>query len=134
MNVDVILLCEYARIFDGSRLMIVGTMNGITVPGVPVKLPAIHIAIVVEAHRELKGTSHVCEVRILNARREIVGSPMKYDFAFHPETPPPGMYCRNTQVIAVSVAFQEEGPHSFELHIDGTYHAATNLYVAVAKG
>lgn len=100
MNVDVILLCEYARIIDGSRLLIVGTLNRMNVPGVPARLPVVYLAFVVEGHRDLRGTQHEAEVRIVNQRREVVGTPMKAEFTFLDREPFPGMYCKHTHIMA----------------------------------
>ena len=59
--------------------------------------------------------------------------PAPTELVFPDSEPSPGMFLRHISVLKMGVQFPEEGPYSFEVHIDGTYHAAVNLYVKVVE-
>jgi len=127
MNVVSILLSEYAKGFEGSRLVIVGTFNQVRAPQIPFTM-AMFLTVVIEAHRDERGSKHLGELFLLNARREEVAQ-VSFEIGFSGNDPRPGMHLRHTHLQLVNVTFPEAGPYSYELHIDGTYHAATNLYI-----
>ena len=130
MDVASILLSEYARIIDGSRLLVVGTFNEIRTPRVPVTVQ-LFLSLVIEAHRDDRGKEHRGELFVLNGKREEL-TRLEVPFSFGDKDPKPGMFLKHTHLAAIQIAFPEGGPYSFEFHIDGTYHAATNLYVIAA--
>ena len=132
MNIDSIILSEYASFVGTTRLTIIGTLNRTTVPSVPVRLPPIYMSLVIEAHPDQAGSEHEVEIRILNQRRERVGNAMKVSFRFADEPPLPGMHPRHSLIMAITSEFPEEGPYAYEVFIDGTYYASTNFYVEVA--
>lgn len=133
MNVDSILLSEYARIIDGSRLLVVGTFNEVTVPSVPVTLPPFYVTLVFEGHRSERGRTFTVEVKVLNARREsILNEPALFEASFLDADPKPGMNLRHSQVHGMLLTFPEAGPYAFEVYVDGTYYTGTNLFVGVS--
>lgn len=131
MNIDSIMLSEYASFVGTTRLTIIGTLNRTTVSSVPVRLPPIYMTLVIEAHQDQAGSEHEVEIRILNQRRERVGKSMKVSFRFKDEPTLAGMHPRHSLVIAIATEFPEEGPYAYEVFIDGIYHASTNLYIEV---
>lgn len=133
VNIESIILSEYASYVGTTRLTIVGTMNKATVPSVPVRLPPIYMSLVIQAHPDQAGTRHEIEVRLLNQRREQVGQTMKASFDFLVEPPLPGMPVRQSQIIPIVAEFAEEGPYAYEVFIDGTYSASANFYVQVGQ-
>ena len=124
MNIDAILLSEYAKADPGGRLTVVGTFNAVNVPGLPVIIPVFYVSIVLEGHRTEQGVKHKGEIKVLNSKRQNVaeGQDTTFEFAFTDDDPLPGMYARHVVVSQILIQFQEEGPYSFEIHINDVYH------------
>ncbi|HEV2131997.1 MAG TPA: hypothetical protein VGR27_12875 [Longimicrobiaceae bacterium] len=130
MNVDSILLSDYAQLDSGGKLTVVGVFNHIARDMAPVSHPQMALSVVVHGHSEEAGTRHTLEIRLLNQRRELVTpEPITAEFAL-PGASPPGLPLRNVTVLNVmQPVFPELGAYAFEIYIDGTYHAGVALYV-----
>lgn len=135
MNVDSILISEYARSFEGGRLVIVGTLRQAFVPGFPATLPPLYVTLVLEEHKSRVGSEHELEIRVLDADRKPIGQeaakPIKFRFSKTP--PPPGVHLRHNVIAQMHVTFPREGPFAFEVYIDGTYHASAVFYVGLER-
>jgi hypothetical protein len=136
MNVDAILVSEYATLTDGGHaLTVVRCFTSIATPNLPARLPMMAVSIVIHAHFAERGSEHEYELRLLNQRREQIGG---HQGMFR--LPPggeesKGVPLRHTLVSRfANVVFPEPGPYAFELLIDGTYHAAAAFYVELGHG
>lgn len=135
MNVDSILISEYAALTDGGMLTIFRTFNGITSDQAPASIPMMFITLIMHGHSREGGTEHDVELRVVNSRREVIGIASRGSFKFPPsETADPGMPLRHTHVAGLfNPSFDEAGPYAFEVYIDGTYHAGAAFYVRIGQ-
>lgn len=136
MNVDSILISEYAKTTDG-RLTVVNTFNRISGPGPQWGVPMLAVSLVIHGHKAEAGTHHEGEIKLLNKdREEINPQPMTFEFQFKEESElDPGMPLRSTQTYTViGISFPEPGPYAFEVYIDETYHASASLFVQKLEG
>lgn len=127
MNVDAILLSEYATLTDGTILSVMKCFNQVVTSGVPVAMPMMCISMMIHAHHSESGSHHVAVVKLMNARRELIHE-FPQEFTLNPRgaAPIPGVPIRQTLVYTLfQPVFNEAGPYAFEVYIDGTYHAAT---------
>ncbi len=134
MNVDSILLADYARVGTDGKLDVVGVFNRIPTDILPATLPFLALSLVVHGHSREGGTSHQIELRLLNGRREPIGTPTTGEFEF-PEASDayPGLPVRSVKTfLLLQPSFPEYGLYAFEVYIDGTYHAATSFFVGPA--
>ena len=130
MNVDSILISEYARSAPDGRLTVVDTFNAIAVTKFPVRVPLIALSVLIHGHSAEAGTSHSGEIRFINHHREEIRDPIPFEFTFLDE-PTPGIPVRHTLVQRIyGQEFSEPGSYAFEIYIDGTYHAIASLLVA----
>ena len=135
MNVDSILISEYASTTESGRLTVVNTFDTVQVTEMPAKVPSFFISVVTEGHRSERGTTHEIHVKLLDSQRNEIGAEQNTakELVFPDTEPAPGMFLRHISIFKLGVQFPAEGPYSFEVHIDGTYHAAANLYVQVVE-
>jgi hypothetical protein len=131
LNIDSILLSDYAAITDGGKLTVIGVFNRIPVTEAPVKIPLLFVSLVIHAHASEAGSSHRVEIAFLNAKREPLRQPLVEEFTFAgPGSIRPGIPLRYVTAIGLLLPeFPELGPYAFEVLVDGTYHAAASLYV-----
>ena len=132
MNVDSILLSEYAKSDEAGRLTVVNCFNRLTTPQAPVGIEILCISLVVHGSPSEAGSQHQGEIRLLNQRREVLNEkPVPFGFRFAgPEGLDPGMPVRWIGSFRIlRLVLPEFGPYAFEVYIDGTYHAAASLYV-----
>jgi len=135
VNVDSILLSEYASAGPDGRLTVANAFNRINGPGPRWGIPMIYVSLVIHGHRAEAGTDHELELRLVNARREpMLDEPAIGSFRFHEDdgSLEEGLPLRHIHTVALmGLVFEEPGPYAFEVYIDGTYHAATALFVKV---
>ena len=131
MNVDSILLADYARVGSDGKLDVVGVFNRIPTDVLPAHLPFLALSLVVHGHSGEGGTSHHIELRLLNGRREPVGAPTTGEFEFPVASAAyPGLPVRAVKTfLLLHPTFEEYGLYVFEVHINGVYHAAASFYV-----
>jgi hypothetical protein len=130
VNVDSILVSDYAQASLDGKLTVVGVFNRVS--GAPITLPQLSISLVIHGHAAEAGTTHTLEIWLLNERREKLNpEPMRESFTFAgSESILPGVPLRVISVSTVLMpTFSESGPYAFEVYIDGTYHASASLYV-----
>jgi hypothetical protein len=129
VNVDSVLISDYATVTAG-KLTVVGCFTRIPADSPPVRLVHLSLSVVIHAHASEAGSTHTIEVRLLNARRELVRQPYKEEFTLASEGILPGIPIRHINVTTLlAPLFTEFGPYAFEVYIDGTYHAAAAFYV-----
>lgn len=134
MNVDSILLSEFAAIDSSNKLTVVGVSNLLTAQSLPARLPLICVSLVIHAHPDEGGTQHDGELRLLNQDRDILHQ-HAFRFQLKEGPPPPGVPLRHVSVQRfLGLEFEHAGAYSFEVFIDETYHAAVSFYVAESGG
>lgn len=131
MNVDSILISDYAAVSERGALSVFKTFNRIRGEELPAHLPMMCISLIIHAHPSEGGSQHEIEIRLLNSRRKEVVSFPKRPLQLPPaDDIPPGLPLRAVQVQAMmNLKFEEAGPYAFEVYIDGTYHAGAAFYV-----
>lgn len=130
MNVDSILLSEFATVDPLGRLTVVNSFNRLHGPGPTWMIPMMYLSWVVHAHRDEVG-NHQAEIRLLNARRDqLLPKVIKAAFEVNPEGGPAGLPIRHSTVAVLGgLVFKAPGPYAFELYIDDTFAGATPFYV-----
>ena len=128
MNVDSILISEYATLTPGNQLTVIRAFNSLAAP----KFPATHrwlaISLVIHAHRDERGSTHQIEIRV--TKPEGTESLHRGEFTLADGEPPPGMPLRHTYIHQqLGFVFEAEGAYAFEVYVDDTYHAASTLYI-----
>ena len=133
MNVDSLLISEYASADPSGRLTVVNSFNRINGPGPEWLVPVIYLSMVVHAPRDLAGTSHVGEIRLLNSRRQLAtAKPAPFDLSFPDDA---GQFDDGMPVRCIftggffGLRFKEPGPYAFEVSIDGIFAGAVMLYI-----
>ena len=136
MNVDSILISEYASVDSNGRLTVVNVFNKLTGPGPKWGRPFFTISLVIHGHSKEAGTTHEGEIYLLDSERK-QGMPEPIPFSFSvPEQKraTPGMPVRHITVMTIMGATLENpGPYAFEVHIDGIYHASASFFVEKVK-
>lgn len=134
MNVDSILLSEYATLTDRSQLSVIRVFNQLGAPDFPATQRWMALSLLIHAHRDEAGTEHEIEIRLRNGSGTVDASVHKTRFTLVSADPPEGMPLRHTYIHQmVNVQFPEEGTYAFEVFIDGTYHASTSLHLERRK-
>lgn len=134
MNIDTILISEYASSDGFGRLTVVNAFNKLFGTGPTWGLPIMYLTMVAHGPRREAGREWDGEVRLLNAKRELVNKksmPFKVTFADIAEDEgEQGMPLRAVVHMAFAgLQFPAPGAYAFEVYLDGTYAAATTLYV-----
>ncbi|MFO8175515.1 MAG: hypothetical protein R6T96_14605 [Longimicrobiales bacterium] len=132
MNVDSILISEYATVDNVGRLTVVNVFNKINGPG-PWAIPFFSISMVIHGHEKEAQTHHEGEIILLDSERERVKEdPIPFEFTFPKKSKnTPGMPVRFVvNLMIAGLVFERPGPYAFEVHIDGTYHASASLFIA----
>jgi hypothetical protein len=134
MNVDSILISDYASMEPSGKLYVSGVFNRIGAHAFPAMHPIMGVSLVIHGHSAEAGTEHEVEVRLLNVNREPIVPPLKSRFQFG-EDQPGGIPLRQiTLHRLLGVVFAEPGVYAFEVFIDGVYHASASLLLESAGG
>lgn len=135
MNVDAILLSSAASLSQDKQLSVLGVFNSMAAESFPAVLPLMALSLIVHAHHSEGGSTHKLDVKVLNAKREMIAEVIKgAEFTFSDDTPMPGIPLRHTFVhLMVNVQFVSPGAYAFEVFIDDTYAAATSFYVGQSE-
>lgn len=130
MNIDTILISEYASVDQGGKLTVVNAFNKLQGPGPRWGIPLLYVSLVVHGPRREGGKTFPGELRLLNANREEVGGPWPFAVTFPEATTDEGMPVRSISVILLAgLVFKAPGAYAFEVYVDGAYAAAHTLYV-----
>jgi hypothetical protein len=133
VNVDSILISEYASVTDGACLTVFKTINQILAKKLPAQCGMMFVSLILHGHPSEGGSEHEVETRLLNSSREAVLTLTK-GFSFSTVEPPSGLPIRQVFIQGfVNLEFQEAGPYAFEVYIDGTYHAGAAFYVGLKE-
>ncbi|MBI4520050.1 MAG: hypothetical protein HY701_04385 [Gemmatimonadetes bacterium] len=130
MNVDSILISDYAAVDPGSKkLTIVGSFNMIAARQFPAQHEQLAVSLVIYAHPKEAGREVGFEVKVLDQQRnELATLPGK--FTLGTGVVVPGLPLRHVVVVKVfGAVFPHPGLYAFEVYLDGTYHAAAVLAV-----
>ena len=128
MNIDSILIAEYASTDRDGRLTVVNAFNQIAGPGPQWVIPVMAISLVIHGHSEEAETEHKGEIRLINDARELVRA-APFEFAF-PQATVPGLPVKNiTTLMTIGQKFPAPGLYAFEVYIDDTYMAAASLVI-----
>ena len=134
MNVDSILISQFAVLDQGLALTVVRTFNHLETAQLPARIPLMSISVLIHAHSSECGTSHHFELVLVSAKQGRITTVVEGDFVLSAATPLPGMPLRHEMVFNVMHAeFPTDGPYAFELYIDGTYHAAAAFFIALTE-
>jgi len=135
VNVDSILISEYASLDAAYSLTVVRTFNRIKARSLPARLPLLSVSIIIHAHPSEGGTAHHFELVLVSAKQGRVATIAQGDFHLtSPTGETPGLPIRHMMVFnAMQAEFPADGPYAFELFIDGTYHAAAAFYVGLVE-
>ena len=128
MNIDSILIAEYASTDRDGRLTVVNAFNQITGPGPQWVIPVMGISLVIHGHSEEAETEHKGEVRLINDARELVKS-MRFEFAFSKITVPGLPVKHISTLMTIGQNFPAPGLYTFEVYIDDIYMAAASLVI-----
>jgi hypothetical protein len=132
MNIDSILISEYAASDGKGRLTVVNTFNRLEGPGPKWGLPAMYMTLVIHGHRAEAGSRHKGEVRVIDAQRKLVEGPIEFEFPFNADdgSLDDGIPLRAVVTLAmIGVSFGKPGPYAFEVHIDGIWHQSASFVV-----
>ncbi|MGQ0813721.1 MAG: DUF6941 family protein [Gemmatimonadota bacterium] len=133
MNIDSILLSEYASLSDNNQsLTVFRTFNHLIGHAIPAAIESMCVSLIVHGHEREAGTTHMVELRLINQRRETVVS-AKSEFTFG--TPSyPGLPLRHMHVARfVNAVFPQFGLYAFEIYIDETYHASASFALILQR-
>lgn len=134
MNVDSILISEYAGLAGDGGLSIFKTFNLITTSQTPARVAMLCVSVLIHAHRSEGGSGHLLEVRLIDQDRKVVKVLDRREVTLTSEQPPPGMPIRHHHIVGqINLEFPRPGPYAIEVHIDGTYAAAAPLYVELRR-
>lgn len=128
MNVDSILLSEYANVTQG-KLSVIGVFNRIGPAKLPVQLPIMAVSLVIHAHHDEAGSQHEGELRLIDEKRAVI-TKRPFRFHFTKENLVSGIPLRAIHTtIIMAPRFDTAGAYAFEVYIGGTYHASTSFVV-----
>ena len=133
MNIDSILICEYATVDAGGSLTVLRTFNGMHASKFPATLPSMAVAIVIEAHESERDAEHHGEIRLLTQERRVAAT-WKTTFDFKASHPLPGIPLRHTWIHRLlNVTFSTAGAYAFEVYVDDTYLAGSAFHVGLVQ-
>lgn len=136
MNIDTILISEYASGDNVGRLTVANAFNTLHGPGPKWGLPLMYLTMVAHGPVREAGRTFTGEVRVINAAQETVVDPVPFEFAFPPaERAAEGMPVRAIVSIAFAgLKFTAPGAYALIVNVEETYAAATTLYVNKVEG
>lgn len=128
MNVDSILISDYATVTANGKLTVVGVFNRIGPVNLPVRIPLMCISLVIHGHHGEAGAIYQGEIRLINQRREVLTTqPIEVNFNQEPIV---GVPLRHLLVhMVLAPVFEEAGAYAIECYIDDTYMAAASFVV-----
>jgi hypothetical protein len=133
MHVQYVALCDQVIISADGRPSLIGVINDLQVPRIPITLPRLTFAARLLFTAEEAGTTHRVEVLIRDAAGGEIGRPGG-DVAL--PTAPPGL-----ESVAVDLPLQFDffelpvvGRYTFLLHLDGDPVAGVQLAVRHGAG
>lgn len=132
MNVDSILLSEFASVDAGAKLSVINVYNRLNLEKVPVKVGGVFLTLVVHGAQAEAGRRYSGEIHVLDRHRQPThDKPITFQLEFGPaESAIEGMPLRVVAVIRIgSLLFKDFGPHALEVYIDETYAASAYLYI-----
>jgi hypothetical protein len=130
LNIDSILISEYASLSGQNELTVVRVFNQLAARGFPATHEWLAVSLIIHGHRSERNREHTLELRIAGPQPGQSKKVHEGTFRFMDVEPPPGMPLRHTYVFRmVRVQFPEPGPYAFEVYIDGTYHAASTINI-----
>lgn len=132
MNVDSILIAEFAKVDERGRLTVIDAFNNLSGPGPVWGLPVMAVSLVIHGHRAEAGTRHKVDMRLIDASRKDVVPPMHFEFSFPEDNGKldEGVPLRQPWTFGmIGVSFNKPGIYAFEVQIDGTYAASASLLV-----
>ena len=128
MNVDSILIAEYATVDKGGRLTVVNAFNRLTGPGPRWAMPVLAIPLVIHGHSEEAETTHEGVLRLIDEERT-VKQETEFSFSFS-ETVVPGLPLKHiSNIMIMGATFDKPGLYAFEVYIDGIYMASASLVI-----
>lgn len=132
MNVDSILISEYAT-KQGGLLSILNCFNEVSSQSGTLQVPSLAVSLIIHGHSGEASSQHEGEIRFLDEDRELVRPATTFSWTFPPEGHmKPGVPLRHAHIWRIhGQKFSRDGAYAFEVYIDGTYHAAASLYVAL---
>ncbi len=130
MEVEIFTLCEFANTYEGNKLTIVGTFDGITAQQFPVQHPTCTIAIKLR-FAESEAGQHSLLLKMVNEKGTAVFPELQGNIEVG--RPAPGQHAAVAMAIHLNqIPFEKAGRYSFELHIDGEWRAGLPLMVSQA--
>ncbi len=128
MNVDSILIAEYATVDPGGRLTVVNAFNRLSGPGPQWGMPVLAIPLVIHGHSEEAETEHEGKIKLIDAERTVK---QEIDFSFRfPEASVPGLPVKHIgNIMIFGATFDAPGLYAFEVYIDDIYMAAASMVI-----
>lgn len=127
MEVEIFTLCEYANTYEGNKLNIVGTFDGIQARQFPAQHPTCSIAIKLR-FAESEDGQHTLALRMVNAEGTAIFPELQGNIEVG--RPAPGQHAAVAMAIHINqIPFEKPGRYSFELHIDDEWRAGLPLLV-----
>lgn len=130
MNVDSIIVSDYATVSQDGKLTVVGAFNRIGAQSFPALHAILSVSLIIHGHHaEGPPNEHTLTLRLLNERREQIGQAVERSFQFteHPFKALPLRFMVAQRFIPV--VFEKPGLYAFEAHINGTYAATASFLV-----
>lgn len=130
MNVDSILISEYATADSHSSLTVLRTFHVLQATSFPARIGMMTVSAIVHAHLSDAGTEHTLKLVLINEKREQLRTLLdtKFRLGTPNENHPAGVPLRHVIIHrAVNAEFPHAGAYAVELFIDGTYHAAASI-------
>ena len=128
MEVEIFTLCEFAHTYEGNKLTIVGTFDGISAQQFPVQHPTCSIAIKLRFAESETG-QHTLLLKMVNDKGTAVFPELQGNIEVG--RPAPGQHAAVAMAIHLNqIPFVKAGRYSFELHIDGEWRAGLPLLVS----
>lgn len=129
MEVEIFTLCEYAHTYEGNKLTIVGTFDGIQARQFPVQHPSCSLAVKLR-FADSEAGQHTLALRMVNEQGTSVFPDLEGNIDVgRPNVP--GQHAAVAMAIHLNqIPFEKAGRYSFELHIDGEWRAGLPLLVS----
>lgn len=74
MNVDSILISEYATLTPGSQLSVLRVFNSLVASSFPATHEWMALSLIIHAHRDEAGTTHDIEIKVINSTGSLSGT------------------------------------------------------------
>lgn len=129
MEVEIFTLCEFAHTYEGNKLTIVGTFDGISAQQFPVQHPTCSLAVKLR-FAESEAGQHTLLIKMVNDKGTAVFPELQGNIDVgRPQVA--GQHAAVAMAIHLNqIPFERAGRYSFELHIDGEWRAGLPLLVS----